>query len=262
MAGLPWELKMPKLIGVKLSGKLSGWTAPKDVILKVAGILTVKGGTGAIVEYFGDGAKTLSCTGKGTICNMGAEIGATTSLFGYDEKMAIYLKGTGRAEVAAEAGKIASHLTADHEVYENPEHFFAVECFIIGLATASVAVNSDGVTLARGDVFETNKMHGESETLTGCPEIRALARIASKAARKSRRKQKRRQLLGAVKVSSSILVWTPFLPFPPRGGQVKSVFGIFFSFGRKRELSGNAITNGIRSVSINQSEPFVSFIPI
>ena len=124
MAGMPWELKMPKLIGVKLTGKLSGWTSAKDIILKVAGILTVKGGTGAIVEYFGDGAKTLSCTGKGTICNMGAEIGATTSLFGYDEKMAIYLEGTGRAEVAAAAEKIASHLTADPEVYENPEKYF------------------------------------------------------------------------------------------------------------------------------------------
>ncbi len=103
MAGLPWELKFPKLIGVKLTGKLSGWTASKDIILKVAGILTVKGGTGAIVEYFGDGATSLSCTGKGTICNMGAEIGATTSIFGYDKKMAEYLKATGRAEVAAGA---------------------------------------------------------------------------------------------------------------------------------------------------------------
>jgi aconitate hydratase len=100
MAGLAWELKFPKLIGVKLTGKLSGWTSAKDVILKVAGILTVKGGTGAIVEYFGEGAKSLSCTGKGTICNMGAEIGATTSIFGYDAKMADYLRGTGRADVA------------------------------------------------------------------------------------------------------------------------------------------------------------------
>lgn len=124
MAGMPWELKFPKLIGVKLTGKLSGWTASKDVILKVAGILTVKGGTGAIVEYFGEGAKSLSCTGKGTICNMGAEIGATTSIFGYDEKMAIYLRGTERAEVADLADSIKEHLTGDDEVYANPEKYF------------------------------------------------------------------------------------------------------------------------------------------
>ncbi len=124
MAGLPWELKFPKLIGVKLSGKLSGWTSSKDVILKVAGILTVKGGTGAIVEYFGEGAKSLSCTGKGTICNMGAEIGATTSVFGYDEKMSDYLKGTGRIELASAADAIAEHLAGDPEVYTNPELYF------------------------------------------------------------------------------------------------------------------------------------------
>lgn len=124
MAGMPWELKFPKLIGVKLTGKMSGWTASKDVILKVAGILTVKGGTGAIVEYFGEGAKSLSCTGKGTICNMGAEIGATTSVFGYDEKMGIYLRGTERAEVADLADDIAEHLTGDDEVYANPEKYF------------------------------------------------------------------------------------------------------------------------------------------
>ena len=124
MAGMSWELKFPKLIGVKLTGRLNGWTSSKDVILKVAGILTVKGGTGAILEYFGDGAKSLSCTGKGTICNMGAEIGATTSVFGYDKKMADYLKGTGRTEVANEADKIAVHLTGDPEVYLNPEKYF------------------------------------------------------------------------------------------------------------------------------------------
>ncbi|MFY8109886.1 MAG: aconitate hydratase [Bacteroidia bacterium] len=124
MAGLPWELKFPKLIGVKLTGKLNGWTAPKDVILKVAGILTVKGGTGAIVEYFGDGAISMSCTGKGTICNMGAEIGATTSTFGYDESMERYLRATGRAEVADLANGVKAHLTADAEVYANPEAYF------------------------------------------------------------------------------------------------------------------------------------------
>ncbi len=124
MAGMPWELKMPKLIGVKLTGKLSGWTSPKDVILKVAGILTVKGGTGAIVEYFGDGAQSLSCTGKGTICNMGAEIGATTSTFGYGDAMGRYLRATGRAEVADAADAIAEHLNGDAECYESPEEYF------------------------------------------------------------------------------------------------------------------------------------------
>src|SRR6201986_2813271 len=124
MAGLPWELKFPKLIGVKLTGKLSGWTSPKHVILKVAGVLTVKGGTGAIVEYFGEGARSLSATGKGTICNMGAEIGATTSVFCYDEKAAIYLKGTKRADIAAMADAIAEHLTGDPEAYANPSAYF------------------------------------------------------------------------------------------------------------------------------------------
>ena len=124
MADMPWELKFPKLIGVKLTGKLNGWTAPKDVILKVAGILTVKGGTGAIIEYFGEGAEAMSCTGKGTICNMGAEVGATTSTFGYDESMERYLRSTGRDDVADAANAVREHLTADAEVYANPEQYF------------------------------------------------------------------------------------------------------------------------------------------
>ncbi|WP_339841835.1 aconitate hydratase [uncultured Maribacter sp.] len=124
MAGMAWELKFPKLIGVKLTGTISGWTAPKDVILKVAEILTVKGGTGAIVEYFGSGALSLSCTGKGTICNMGAEIGATTSTFGYDDSMERYLRATDRADIADAANEVREHLTADAEVYANPEQYF------------------------------------------------------------------------------------------------------------------------------------------
>lgn len=124
MASLPWELRFPKLIGIKLSGRLNGWASAKDVILKVAGILTVKGGTGYILEYFGEGATGISCTGKGTICNMGAEIGATTSIFGYDNKMAGYLRGTGRSEVADMADSMASYLTGDPEVYTNPDQYF------------------------------------------------------------------------------------------------------------------------------------------
>ena len=124
MAGLPWELKMPKLIGIKLTGKLNGWASAKDVILKVAGILTVKGGTDKVIEYFGEGAIALSCTGKGTICNMGAEVGATTSTFGYDDSMSRYLKATGRADVAALADGIKEHLTGDPEVYANPSNYF------------------------------------------------------------------------------------------------------------------------------------------
>lgn len=124
MAGLPWELKMPKLIGIKLTGKLNGWASAKDVILKVAGILTVKGGTDKVIEYFGEGAQSLSCTGKGTICNMGAEVGATTSTFGYDASMSRYLSATGRADVAALADTIKEHLTGDAEVYANPTKYF------------------------------------------------------------------------------------------------------------------------------------------
>ncbi|MFK7971405.1 MAG: aconitate hydratase [Bacteroidia bacterium] len=140
MAGMPWELKMPKLIGVKLTGKLSGWASPKDVILKVAGILTVKGGTGAIVEYFGEGANSMSCTGKGTICNMGAEIGATTSVFGYDESMARYLRSTDRAELATIADQVAEHLTGDAEAYANPEQYFD-QVIEIDLSTLEPHIN-------------------------------------------------------------------------------------------------------------------------
>ena len=140
MAGMPWELKFPKLIGVKLTGKVSGWTAPKDVILKVAGIVSAKGGTGAIVEYFGDGAQSLSCTGKGTICNMGAEIGATTSTFGYDDSMERYLRSTDRADVADAANEIKEYLTGDAEVYANPENYFD-EVIEINLTDLSPLLN-------------------------------------------------------------------------------------------------------------------------
>jgi aconitate hydratase len=140
MADMAWELKFPKLIGVKLTGKLNGWTAPKDVILKVAGILTVKGGTGAIIEYFGDGAVSMSCTGKGTICNMGAEVGATTSTFGYDAAMERYLRATGRDDVADAANQVKEHLTADPEVYANPELYFD-EVIEINLDTLTPHVN-------------------------------------------------------------------------------------------------------------------------
>jgi aconitate hydratase len=140
MADMPWELKFPKLIGVKLTGKLNGWTAPKDVILKVAGILTVKGGTGAIIEYFGDGAESMSCTGKGTICNMGAEVGATTSTFGYDTSMERYLRATDRDDVADAANAVKQHLTADPEVYQNPEQYFD-QVIEIDLDTLSPHIN-------------------------------------------------------------------------------------------------------------------------
>lgn len=140
MAGMAWELKFPRLVGIKLNGKLNGWTSAKDVILKVAGILTVKGGTGRIIEYFGEGAASISCTGKGTICNMGAEVGATTSLFGYDQKMRDYLAGTGREDVAAEADRVKEHLTGDPEVYANPEKYFD-EIIEINLSTLEPHIN-------------------------------------------------------------------------------------------------------------------------
>ncbi|WP_276496503.1 aconitate hydratase [Pontibacter litorisediminis] len=140
MAGMPWELKFPKVIGVKLTGKMSGWTSPKDVILKVAGILTVKGGTGAIVEYFGEGAESMSCTGKGTICNMGAEIGATTSVFAYDNSMRAYLNATNREEVVQMADEVAQHLRADDEVYADPAAFYD-QLIEIDLSTLEPHVN-------------------------------------------------------------------------------------------------------------------------
>jgi len=159
MAGMAWELKFPKLIGVKLTGKLNGWTSAKDVILKVADILTVKGGTGAIVEYFGEGALSLSCTGKGTICNMGAEIGATTSTFGYDESMRRYLKATGREEVVRAADAIAEHLTGDSEVYADPQKYFD-ELIEINLSELEPHVNGP-FTPDRGTPI--SKMRSEAE---------------------------------------------------------------------------------------------------
>jgi len=140
MVGMPWELKFPKIIGVELKGKLNGWAASKDIILKLAGILTVKGGTGSIIEYFGDGAKKLSCTGKGTICNMGAEVGATTSTFGYDDSMKKYLKATGREDIANLADTVAIHLTGDEEVYKNPEKYFD-QVITINLDTLEPYIN-------------------------------------------------------------------------------------------------------------------------
>ncbi|MDJ0367947.1 aconitate hydratase [Hymenobacter sp. H14-R3] len=167
MAGMPWELKFPKVIGVKLTGKMSGWTSAKDVILKVAGILTVKGGTGAIVEYFGEGAESLSATGKGTICNMGAEIGATTSVFGYDEKMGDYLRGTGRAEIAELAKGVGAHLRADDEVYANPSAFFD-QLIEIDLNTLEPYVNGPFTPDAAWPISEfaaAVKEHGWPEKL-------------------------------------------------------------------------------------------------
>jgi aconitate hydratase len=160
MAGMAWELKFPKLIGVKLTGKLNGWTSAKDVILKVADILTVKGGTGAIVEYFGDGAISLSCTGKGTICNMGAEIGATTSTFGYDDSMRRYLTATGRKEVVEAADKIAEHLTGDAEVYASPEKYFD-QVIEINLTELEPHINGP-FTPDRGT--PVSRMRAEAET--------------------------------------------------------------------------------------------------
>ena len=161
MADMPWELKFPKLIGVKLTGKLNGWTAPKDVILKVAGILTVKGGTGAIIEYFGDGAKAMSCTGKGTICNMGAEVGATTSTFGYDDSMERYLRSTGRDDVADAANQVRQHLTADPEVYADPAAYFD-EVIEIDLDTLSPHINGPFTPDLATPVNQMNKVAKEN----------------------------------------------------------------------------------------------------
>ncbi|BDC99806.1 aconitate hydratase [Persicobacter psychrovividus] len=162
MAGMPWELKFPKLIGVKLTGKLNGWTAPKDIILKVAGILTVKGGTGCIVEYFGEGAKSLSATGKGTICNMGAEIGATTSTFGYDESIERYLAATGRKDVADAANEIKEYLTADEEVYASPEQYFD-QVIEIDLDTLEPHLNGPFTPDRATPISEMSKVAKENE---------------------------------------------------------------------------------------------------
>ena len=174
MAGMAWELKMPKLIGVKLTGRMSGWTSAKDVILKLAGILTTKGGTNAIVEYFGDGADSLSCTGKGTICNMGAEIGATTSIFAYDEKMASYLKETGRAEVADAADQIKQHLQADSEVYADPEKYYD-QVIEIDLNTLEPYINGPFTPDAAHPISEFAKVVKEN----GYPEKLEVGLIGS-----------------------------------------------------------------------------------
>ena len=162
MADMPWELKFPKLIGVKLTGKLNGWTAPKDVILKVAGILTVKGGTGAIIEYFGEGAEAMSCTGKGTICNMGAEVGATTSTFGYDQSMERYLRSTGRDDVADAANAVREHLTADAEVYANPEQYFD-EVIELDLDTLKPHINGPFTPDLATQVSDMSKVAKEND---------------------------------------------------------------------------------------------------
>jgi aconitate hydratase len=174
MAGMPWELKMPKLIGIKLTGKLSGWSAAKDVILEVAGILTVKGGTGAIVEYFGEGAESLSATGKATICNMGAEIGATTSVFAYDENMGEYLKNTGRTEVGHLANQVKEHLRSDIEVYQNPKDYY--DQFIeIDLSTLEPRINGPFTPDAAWKISDFAKAVEEH----GWPEVMEVGLIGS-----------------------------------------------------------------------------------
>ncbi|MEE3256544.1 MAG: aconitase family protein, partial [Actinomycetota bacterium] len=174
MTGFAWNVRWPKAIGVHLTGELSGWSAPKDIILKVAEVLTVKGGTGAIVEYFGSGAESLSCTGKATICNMGAEIGATTSLFGYDEAMSRYLKSTDREEVADAADRVAMHLRADDEVIANPSDFYD-EVIEIDLSSLAPHINGPHTPdLAR----EVSKLGAEAEA-NGWPSTISAALIGS-----------------------------------------------------------------------------------
>jgi len=162
MADMAWELKFPKLIGVKLTGKLNDWTAPKDVILKVAGILTVKGGNTAIIEYFGEGAESMSCSGKGTICNMGAEVGATTSTFGYDNSMERYLRATGRDDVSDAANILRKHLTADPEIYVNPEKYFD-EVIEINLDTLTPHINGSFTTDLATPISEMQKTAKEND---------------------------------------------------------------------------------------------------
>ena len=174
MAGMPWELKWPKLIGVKLTGKMNGWTSAKDIILKLAGMLTVKGGTGAIIEYFGDGVSSISCTGKATICNMGAEVGATTSLFPFDEKMAAYLRITNRVDVAALSEGLADHLMADPEVYKNPEKYYD-QVYEINLSELEPHINGP---FTPDKAWPISKMK-EAVKEEGYPETVSVALIGS-----------------------------------------------------------------------------------
>ncbi len=184
MTGYPFNVRWPKLIGVHLTGELSGWSAPKDIILKVAEILTVKGGTGAIVEYFGPGAASISCTGKATICNMGAEIGATTSLFAYDDAMARYLKSTGREEIVDAADAVAHDLRADDEVLADPGRFFD-QVIEIDLSTLEPLINGPHTP----DLARPVSALGEEARANGWPTARSAppssARAPTRATRTS-----------------------------------------------------------------------------